>query len=208
MDMASASPASTAGMAMPSTTGTSSMDMDMGMGGSSCKISMLWNWNTVDACFISSSWHITSRGMFAGSCIGVILLVVSLEFLRRLGREYDRYIVGQFKYQNITATSAQENASMSSSSEGNTNNHGKNFARVDESATGGTDFGSRGLKAAPFRPNVFQQMIRAALHMVQFGVAYFIMLLAMYYNGYFIICILIGAFIGAFVFSWEQVATR
>lgn len=158
--------------------------------------------------FISSSWHITSRGMFAGSCIGVILLVVSLELLRRLGREYDRYIVGQFKYQNNTATSVQENASMSSSSEGNTNNNGKDFPRVNERTTGGKDLASRGLKAPPFRPNFFQQMIRAALHMVQFGVAYFIMLLAMYYNGYFIICILIGAFLGAFVFSWEQVATR
>jgi solute carrier family 31 (copper transporter), member 1 len=27
--------------------------------------------------------------------------------------------------------------------------------------------------------------------------------LAMYYNGYLIICIFIGAFLGAFVFQWE-----
>lgn len=27
--------------------------------------------------------------------------------------------------------------------------------------------------------------------------------LAMYYNGYIIICIFIGAFVGAFVFQWE-----
>jgi copper transporter 1 len=54
---------------------------------------MLWNWYTIDACFLSSSWKITSNGMFAGSCIGVILLVMFLEFLRRLGKEYDRYIL-------------------------------------------------------------------------------------------------------------------
>lgn len=146
--------------------------------------------------------------MFAGSCIGVILLVVSLEFLRRLGREYDRYIVGQFKYQNITAASGQENASMSNSSEGNADNTAKSFARVDERTTRSHNFGSRDPKAQPFRPSFLQQMIRAGLHMVQFGVAYFVMLLAMYYNGYIIICILIGAFIGSFIFSWEQVATR
>lgn len=58
---------------------------------------------------------------------------------------------------------------------------------------------------APFRPNLFQQMIRATLHMVAFAVAYFVMLLAMYYNGYIIICIIIGAWLGAFVFSWETV---
>ena len=53
------------------------------------------------------------------------------------------------------------------------------------------------------RPTLLQQMVRAVLHMLQFGVAYFVMLLAMYYNGYFIICILLGALIGAFAFSWD-----
>lgn len=55
-----------------------------------------------------------------------------------------------------------------------------------------------------FRPSLLQQLIRATIHMVTFGVAYIIMLLAMYYNGYFIICILIGAFLGSFIFSWER----
>lgn len=59
---------------------------------------------------------------------------------------------------------------------------------------------------ATFRPNAIQQVVRATLHMVQFAVAYFVMLLAMYYNGYFIICIVIGAWLGAFVFSWESVS--
>ena len=44
---------------------------------------MLWNWYTVDSCFIASSWHVTSRGAFAGSCIGVVLLVLLLELLQR-----------------------------------------------------------------------------------------------------------------------------
>lgn len=54
---------------------------------------MLWNWNTVNACFISSTWHVRSKGGFAGSCIGVIFLVVLLEGLKRLQRGYDRGIV-------------------------------------------------------------------------------------------------------------------
>jgi copper transporter 1 len=41
--------------------------------------------------------------------------------------------------------------------------------------------------------------------MAQFGVAYITMLLAMYYNGYIIICIVIGAGLGVFVFSWEPI---
>lgn len=54
---------------------------------------MLWNWYTIDACFISSDWHVTSNGGFAVSCLGVIGLVMALEFLRRLVMEYDIYLV-------------------------------------------------------------------------------------------------------------------
>jgi copper transporter 1 len=53
---------------------------------------MLWNWNTVDTCFLSSSWHVRSKGMFAGSIVGVFFLVIAIEALRRAGREYDRRI--------------------------------------------------------------------------------------------------------------------
>lgn len=57
---------------------------------SACQISMLWNWTTVDACFISQQWHVRSKGSFAGTVIGVFFIVVALESFRRLGREYDR----------------------------------------------------------------------------------------------------------------------
>ena len=44
--------------------------------------------------------------------------------------------------------------------------------------------------------------------MLEFGVAYFIMLLVMYYNGYIIICILVGAFLEAFIFSWDSIGAE
>ena len=55
------------------------------------------------------------------------------------------------------------------------------------------------------KPTITQQFVRALLRMLQFGAAYFIMLLAMYYNGYIIICILIGASLGAFIFNWDAI---
>jgi solute carrier family 31 (copper transporter), member 1 len=137
--------------------------------------------------FIASSWHVRSSGQFAGSCIGVILLVMSLEFLRRASREYDRYITlqAQSKQQQIESTNPSPGASTR-----------KDIALV---AVGIVP------RAGKFRPNLFQQAIRALLHMMQFAVAYFIMLLAMYYNGYIIISIIIGAFLGSFVLSWEPI---
>lgn len=111
---------------------------------------MLWNWNTIDTCFISSTWHITSAGMFAGSCIGVILLVMSLEFLRRSVKEYDRFLVRQHGTRKNT--------------DGDTSPKG-----LVRASTGGVE-------GVGFRPSVAQQAVRAGLHTVQFGVAYFVML--------------------------------
>ncbi|KAK3934541.1 ctr copper transporter [Diplogelasinospora grovesii] len=121
--------------------------MDMGSSSAStCKISMMWNWYTIDACFLSEQWQITTSGEFAATCIGVMLMVVLLEAFRRLGKEYDERILREFY--------------------------------------------------------PFQQIIRAVIHAATFGLAYIIMLLAMYYNGYVIICIVIGAGLGKFLCDW------
>jgi solute carrier family 31 (copper transporter), member 1 len=107
---------------------------------------MLWNWNTIDTCFLAKSWHIKSSGMFAGSCIGVILLVMLLELLRRSVKEYDRYLLRK------TTTSVV------------TTEGGKGEAPVCVT------------KSKGYRPNFLEQAIRALLHMCQFAVAYFVML--------------------------------
>ncbi|KAF2422760.1 Ctr-domain-containing protein [Tothia fuscella] len=183
----------TTGTAAAAATSAMSMGgMDMG-GGNGCKISMLWNWYTIDTCFLSSSWHNTSSGMFAGSCIGVILLVILLEFLRRAGKEYDRKILRAHQ-QKFAQICASPNSSTSGGAGKNTTGV-INRAMLQNSGS-----------ASVFRPNVIQQAIRALLHMLAFAVAYFVMLLAMYYNGYIIICIFIGAFLGFFIFSWESIS--
>ncbi|TGO65909.1 hypothetical protein BOTNAR_0073g00340 [Botryotinia narcissicola] len=168
--------------------------MDMGGG---CQVSVkdpsitFISFDLIDnpAGFISSTWHITSNGMFAGSCIGVILLVMSLEFLRLASREYDRFIVRQARNQQQHIHS---NAEIN--------------PKIDGSGPQSTQTVVTSHKSTQsFRPDLLQQIIRALFHMIQFAVAYFVMLLAMYFNGYIIICIIIGAFLGAFVFSWEPI---
>ncbi|KAL6856821.1 Ctr domain-containing protein [Trichoderma novae-zelandiae] len=152
------------------------MDMDLGDGDSkSCKISMLWNWYTVDACFLSSSLQIRNRGMFAASCIGIILLVVSVEFMRRIGQEYDDSIVRQWHRQVAVASD-----------------------RAVRGPRGSTTYSEEFM----FRATPLQQLIRALIHAATFGAAYVIMLLAMYFNGYIIICIIIGSGIGKFACHW------
>ncbi|KAI0839332.1 Ctr-domain-containing protein [Hypoxylon sp. FL0890] len=187
----------TLGFAMPTSSAGADMggmgDMgDTGMAGSSCRISMLWNWETIDACFLSESWHIKSNGGFAGLCIGVVLLVLLLELLRRVAQVYDQHLIYQYrKTKNSLAATAVNSSSDTA-----------NGALIAKESTPAL------LSATSFRPNVWQQAIRALLHTLHFAVAYWIMLLAMYYNGYIIICIIIGAFIGFFTFQWVRIGPR
>lgn len=115
--------------------------------------------------------------MFAATCIGVILLVIVVEFLRRIGKEYDALIQRQFQRQ---ATA-----------------HGVALA-----ARGCSGDVAPAHQTLTFRASPLQQLIRAVIHAMTFGAAYIIMLLAMYFNGYVIICIFIGSGLGKFLCDW------
>ncbi|VUC22269.1 unnamed protein product [Clonostachys rosea] len=181
MDMTMSATATAMSMATSTATDSTTMDhssmsgddstMDMGMGG--CKINMMLNYYTIDACFISEDWKITSQGMFAGSCIGVVCLAVFLEFLRRAVKEYDRMLVKQ------------------------------HLAKHESASAGSGSKDSAPAAIPPFRPNFWQQAIRAILHTAQFTVAYFIMLLAMYYNVYILVSIFLGILVGSYFFQYE-----
>ncbi|OTA94078.1 hypothetical protein M434DRAFT_394979 [Hypoxylon sp. CO27-5] len=182
--------------------------MDMDMGGHDCKISMLWNWNTVDACFISKDWHVKSTGMFAGSCIGVILLALLLELLRRSVKEYDRYLVRKNAQNDSFVAVTRGNIDDSPKAPGH---EAQDDAGLEGASTccnpPAASSTHTTIASAGYRPKIHEQAIRALLHTAQFIVAYFLMLLAMYYNGYIIICIFIGAYIGSFVFQWEKLGS-
>lgn len=127
---------------------------------------MLWNWYTVNACFVSHSWRISSAAMFAGSCIGIIFLVILLEFLRRAGKEYDAYILRAYQ-QKLAAASSLMGSPGSSTDIGD--------GRKNEMITT-KSFMKRSHSSSIFRPSLVQQMIRAAFHTVAFAVGYMLML--------------------------------
>ncbi|XWW95315.1 hypothetical protein V2A60_003273 [Cordyceps javanica] len=159
--------------------------MDMGgSGGRQCKIDMLFNVNTIGSCFFSSKFYIETNGQFAGACILALILVVALEGLRRGAREYDRLIANQHLARHRPAALASPRKDSSDAA-----------IPVAPCAP-----------IPPLRPTLVQQAIRASLHMLQFGTAYIVMLFAMYYNGYILLCIVLGAFIGYMAFNWEPIA--
>jgi copper transporter 1 len=96
--------------------------------------------------------------MFAASVVGVFLLSVALEGLRRLSKEYETYAIRQLR--------------------------------------------ALPSKGRPRRATPIQQAIRAFLHALVFAVAYILMLLAMYFNGYIIIAIFVGVGVGKYICDW------
>ena len=130
-----------------------------------CLISqMLWNWETVDTCLISRRWHITSTAQFAASCIGVIILAMSLQLLRRLTKEYDSRLL---KNHQRRIDHVKSNGSETS----------------DDIRRSGSSISVKmsllmqhGSDPTRFRPNPVEQLARAMMHVGQFIVAYFVML--------------------------------
>src|SRR5262249_8599845 len=109
------------------------------------------------------------------------------------GKRYDRYLLREYQmYQQVAAAS---DTSMS----GRNGNVKSSVSLMTKSLFGNSS------KPMTFRPNALQQMVKALLHTLQFALAYVIMLLAMYCNGYVIISIYIGAFVGFFLFGWESI---
>ncbi|GAB1315438.1 Copper Transporter integral membrane protein that functions in high affinity copper transport [Madurella fahalii] len=113
---------------------------------------MRWNWNTIDSCFISSTWYVTSSGMFAGSCIGVILLVMTLKLLHRSVND-DRFLLRRYTVRQTAVTPAAPGSSKP-----------------------GSDNGASQASAPACRPTILELAVRPLLHMAQFAVAYLIML--------------------------------
>ncbi|KAI0126851.1 putative high affinity copper protein [Xylariales sp. AK1849] len=182
--------ASTASSTTPSPTAMMVNTGDMsGMSEDGCKVSMLLNWYTIDACFLSNTWRIQSAGGFAGLCIGVILMSILLQFLGRLATMYDKHLIRKHQHRAVSVAVRSTNDATTESTQNN--------ALIAKNAD---DISP----AASFRPNYLQQGVRTGIRAVQFTLSYLLMLLAMYYNGAIIICIIIGAFIGIYIFQWER----
>lgn len=112
-----------------------------------------------------------------------------LEFLRRLAKEYDIWLV---RKRVMAAAPAGTSRIMMSSPLGGECNKNKDRTVATSLASGS------------FKPTASEQAIRSLLYTMQFIVAYFIMMLAMHYNGFILLCIFAGTYVGCFVSHWEK----
>ncbi|WVQ84102.1 hypothetical protein IAT38_006247 [Cryptococcus sp. DSM 104549] len=146
-----------------------------------CQISMLFNYKTIDACFLSSSWHIRSQAMFGGTCFGILLLCVLVEFLRRAGRDLDRWLVKR----------AQQGGAGGGVLVGGLGKDGEGEETVRTVVR----------PAGQYVPPWPHHLLRSLVYGSQFTLAFLIMLIGMYFNVIILICIFLGQTIGYFLFA-------
>lgn len=122
-----------------------------------------------------------------------------MEALRRLGREYDDWILRGFQARAGSLEPPPVSSSLLNKSFASVKGGGSNTTITNSSSAAAAAGASR---TVVFRASPLQQTVRAVIHAVSLGIAYIVMLLVMSYNGYVIICVLIGGGLGKFFCDW------
>ncbi|KAG8956209.1 hypothetical protein FRC04_004285 [Tulasnella sp. 424] len=138
-----------------------------------CKMHMLWNWETVDTCVVFRSWHVYNMTQFVITCLIIVLIGVSFEWLRKVQKGYDAKL-----------------------SRGPVGGAGTKRSRSPPPASRAGVPTSNRLALTP-------RLIRASLYGLIVFISFFIMLIFMTYNGYLVLSVVAGAFIGHFILNSE-----
>lgn len=176
---------------------------------------MLWNWYTIDSCFLARSWHVTSRGMFAGTCIGVFFWVMAYCWYHRFVVEFDKSVADykQAKYeQTVGADAAAADACCCDAEKGSSQE-----TPIDVVKPGANFFGplAEALShkwmvpvkdANVVYPSPAEHIVRSSFYLAEWTCSYLIMLMWMYYNGYIIITMILAYFFGQLAFNYAPLA--
>ncbi|KAK8236230.1 Ctr copper transporter [Phyllosticta capitalensis] len=165
--------------------------MDMGH---KCNMNMLFTWDTTDLCIVFRGWHITGTLSLLFSLVAVALLCAGYEGVREVSRRYEASVAARQKVKDDgpglpdptyrdsedgSATITPNNDSSSSLWSTDRRRAGPWTARDQKRAT----------------------IVKGVLYAVQVFYSFFIMLLFMTYNGWVMLSVAVGAFIGYVVFS-------
>ncbi|KKY26247.1 putative ctr copper transporter family protein [Diplodia seriata] len=148
-------------------------DMDMG-GGPKCNMNMLFTWDTTDLCIVFRSWHVGSTWSLIVSLAGVVVLCAGYELVREISRRYE------------ASVAARQGGVRVGGSGVPANNSG---------------IGGRAVVAWSAREEKRVKLIKAVLYAVQVFYSFFIMLLFMTYNGWVMLAVAVGAFVGYLAFG-------
>lgn len=189
--------------------------MDMSSSSDTCQMNMLWNWQTINSCFLSSGWHVNTRGQFAGTCISIFVWTFLMVALTRLRRDFDNWLAQRHHREPAVAGGAagagKDSALSDVDSAGEKSCPNNCEEPVLQSSPrpalafmlGGFSTTING--AVCYRPSVFEQIVRALMYGFEFSVTWLLALILMSYNGYVLLSAFLGAFFGFLFVFWEPV---
>jgi len=174
--------------------------MDHGdMGGThKCNMNMLFTWDTTDLCIVFRSWHVSNTFTLLLYLILVVLLCAGYEAVRELSRRYEATVVRRVE-------ASPNNVSISVDDD------------PEEPITGApTSAAYARIPSLPRwltgsqrqRSETVGDLVRSALYGLQVFYSFFIMLLFMTYNGWVMLAVALGAFIGHWAFGLKTSSTK
>ncbi|RMZ85171.1 hypothetical protein DV738_g96, partial [Chaetothyriales sp. CBS 135597] len=155
-------------------------DMDMG---DKCSMNMLFTWSSKNLCIVFSQWHVKGTVSLILSLLAIVALTAGYEWVRNVSRKYDQSL-------NVRLQAFSSAPATSSSPEG-------------ESSTLLT--AGKEARLALERRGV---IIKAAFYALQIFYSFFIMLLFMTYNGWVMLAVAVGAFVGYILFGQSSSSTK
>ncbi|KAK9235532.1 Ctr copper transporter family-domain-containing protein [Lipomyces kononenkoae] len=180
------------------------MSMDMSHGGmdhgsmdhsgtqhssSTCKMNMVLNWDPTDVCVVFEWWHIRGPGTLAASLICIILLGIGYEYLRTIT-----------SVPVIPHTDIDDCDSDGSSTPTLIDVEMPPPIAVPSDTT---KYGTlSNVRKTTFLKR-YGMRLRSVLYAIQVMYSFFIMLIAMTYNGWIIIAVGVGALIGHLFFGYR-----
>jgi len=157
---------------------------DMDMGGQ-CSMNMLFTWSSQNLCIVFRQWRVTGTLSLILSLIAVAALSAGYEFVRDQTRRFEQ--------------SHKAKLSAFSSSATNGDVEDRTHERSSLLVVG------RDAKSMEEKKG---KTIKALLYAVQVFYSFFIMLLFMTYNGWVMLAVAVGAFIGYLAFGEGSSASK
>jgi len=145
--------------------------------GGQCNMNMLFTWDTTNLCIVFEGWRVNGTASLIWSLLGVILLTAGYELVREASRRYEAGLQRKVKAADLNAAmepDAHERSSLLYP--------GRNVRESQRNS----------------------RVIKAVLYAVQVFYSFFIMLLFMTYNGWIMLAVAVGAFVGYLAFGQDS----
>ncbi|KAF2806590.1 Ctr copper transporter family protein [Mytilinidion resinicola] len=143
-----------------------------------CNMNMLFTWGTQDLCIVFRQWHVSGTFSLLWSLLAIVLLTAGYEAVREISRRYEAYSNNPRRVDEATSPSVNESSSLL--------------------------WSGRSVRAVERR----NKMVNAAFYALQVFYSFFIMLLFMTYNGWVMLAVAVGAFLGYMTFGNSSSATK